>query len=100
MERVMPGSYVKDFNLLECLMDQYVILRTFIERMNSTMEEQNIRFTSGFLSFCLEENLHCLGGYKLKMVGDLAHLRGRISAVITDIGLKGRAQRDVEYLAS
>ena len=49
--------------------------------------------------FCLEENLRCLGGYKLKMVGDLAHLRGRISAVIADIGLKRKTQRDVEYLA-
>ena len=67
--------------------------------MNQTMEEQNIRFSSGFLSFCLEENLRCLGGYKLNMVADLSHLRGRVSAVIADIGLKGRAQQDVEYLA-
>ena len=95
----MPGSYVKDYNLLECLIDQYVILITCIELMNPTMEEQEIRFSSGFLSFCLEENLRCLCGYKLKMVGDLAHLRGRISAVIADIGLKRRAQRDIEYLA-
>ena len=95
----MPGSYVKNYNLLECLMDQYVILQSCIARMNWTMEEQNIRFSSGFLSFCLEENLRCLAGYKLKMVADLSHLRGRMSAVIADIGLKRRAQRDVEYLA-
>ena len=25
--------------------------------MNSTMEEQKIRFSSGFLSFCLEEGV-------------------------------------------
>ena len=47
----MPGSYVKNYDLLECLMDQYVILKTSIERMNSTMEEQNIWFPSGFLLF-------------------------------------------------
>ena len=52
------------------------------------MEEQNIRFSSGFLSFCFEENLRGLGGYKLNMVADLSHLRGRVSAVIADIGLK------------
>ena len=80
-------------------MDQYVMLKTCIERKNSTMEEQKIRFSGGFLSFCLEENLCCLGGYKLKMIADLSHLRGRVSAVIADIGLKRRAQRDVEYLA-
>ena len=95
----MPGSYVKDYNLLECLIDQYVILKTCIERMHSTMEEQKIRFSCGFLSFCLEENLRCLGGYKLKMIDDLSHLRGRVSAVIPDNGLKRRARRDVEYLA-
>ena len=58
-------------------MDQYVILKKCIERMNSTMEEQKIRFSSGFLSFCLEENLRCLGGYKLKMIADLSHLHGQ-----------------------
>ena len=79
-------------------MDQYVILKASIERMNSTMEERKIRFTSGSLSFCLEENLHCLRGHKLKMVGDLTHLRGRISAVIAVIGLKRKAL-DVKYLA-
>ena len=47
----------------------------------------------------LKENLHCLSGYKLKMVGDLAHLRGRNHAVIADIELKRKAQRDIEYLA-
>ena len=26
MEEVMPGSYGKDFNFLECLMDQYIII--------------------------------------------------------------------------
>ena len=57
----MPGSYVKDYNLSECLMDQYVILKTCIEQINSTMEEQKSQFSSGFLSFCLEENLCCLG---------------------------------------
>ena len=67
--------------------------------MNSTMEEQKIQFSNGFLSFCLEENLHCLRGYKLKMVGDLAHLRGRINAVISEIGLRRKAQEDVKYLA-
>ena len=71
----MPGSHVYNFNLLECLMDQYIILKTCIERVNSTMEEQKIRFSSGFLSFGLEGNLHFHGSYKLKMLGDLAHLR-------------------------
>ena len=32
------------------------------------------------------------------MVSDLTHLRGRISAVVA-VGLKRKAQRDVEYLA-
>ena len=77
-------------------MDQYGILKTCIERMNSRMEEQKIRLSSGFLSFCLEENFRYLGGYKLKMIADLSHLRGRVSAEIADIGLKRRAQRDVE----
>ena len=96
MEAVMPGSHVN--NYISWNVDQYVILETCIERMYSTME-QKILFSSGFLSFCLEENFHCLSGYKLKMFSDLAHLHGRISAVIVDIGLKRRAQRDIEYLA-
>ena len=50
----MPGSHVNNYNLLECLMDQYVILKTCIERMYSTMEEQKIRISSGFLSFGFE----------------------------------------------
>ena len=32
------------------------------------------------------------------MVGDLAHLHGRISTVIADIGMKRKAHRDVEYV--
>ena len=56
--------------------------------MNSTMEEQKIRFSSGFHSFCLKENLR-----------GFAHLRGRISAVIADIGLRRKAQIYVENLA-
>ena len=68
----MLGSYVKDYNWVECLMDQYVILKTCIERINSTMEEQNrtFGFLMAFPFFYLEENLRCLGGYKLNMVAD------------------------------
>ena len=33
------------------------------------------------------------------MVGDLAHLRGRISAVIAEIGVRRKAQEGVKYLA-
>ena len=38
-------------------------------------------------------------GYKLKKVCDLTHLRGKISAVIAEIGLGNEAQEDVKYLA-
>ena len=67
--------------------------------MNSTMEKQKIQFSSGFLSFCLEENLRCLGGYKLNMAGDLFHLRGSVNAVLADIRFERRVQQDDEYLA-
>ena len=99
MEIVMLGSHVNNFNLFESLMDQYAILKACVERMNSKMEEQKIRFSSGILPFCLEENLRGLPGYKLKMVGDLADLRGGISAVIAKIGLRRKAQEHVKYLA-
>ena len=63
------------------------------------MEEQEFRFSRGFLSFCLEENLRCLRDYKLNMVADLSHLRRRVNAVIADIRFKRRTQQGDEYLA-
>ena len=38
METAMPDSHVNNFNLLECLMDQYVILKAYWVLGNSGCE--------------------------------------------------------------